>query len=117
MIDRPSNMSTTPTYPQNGTDAGHPQGLCGYSLLVERKRMIPGPDGNPVQATEIGFRSSGEHWNEYLLDDGTVVRIKLVATAAHRVDGMFDQEGNPVYVVQSTNVMNVSSPDDIKGKK
>ncbi len=78
--------------------------------------MIPGPDGNPVQATEIGFRSSGEHWNEYLLDDGSVMRIKLVATSALRVDDMFDDEGNPVYVVQSTNVMNVSASEDLRKK-
>lgn len=76
--------------------------------------MIPGPEGKPVPATEVGFRSSGEHWNEYLLDDGTVIRIKLVATAAFKVDDMFDPDGNPAYVVQSQNVVNVSSPDDIK---
>lgn len=78
--------------------------------------MVPGPEGVPVQATEIGFRSSGEHWNEYLLDDGSVIRIKLVATSALRVDGMFDDEGNPVYVVQSTNVMNISTPEELRRK-
>lgn len=102
--------------PQNGNNAGQTHGCRRYPLVVERKRKIPGPDGNLVEATEVGFRSSGEHWNEYLLDDGTVVRIKLVATSAHRVDGMFDQDGNPVYVVQSQNVLNVSSPENLKAK-
>jgi len=50
--------------------------------------MVPGPDGLPVQATEVGFRSSRQHWNQYLLDDGSVVRMKFVATPALRVDDM-----------------------------
>jgi predicted RNase H-like HicB family nuclease len=46
---------------------------------MERKRKVQGPDGDVYDATEVGFRSSGEHWNEYLLDDGTVERDKLIA--------------------------------------
>ena len=45
---------------------------------MERKRQLPGPDGKPLKVTEVGFRATGEHWNEYLLDDGTVARVKLV---------------------------------------
>ena len=41
---------------------------------MERRRRIPGPDGEPINVTEIGFRDHGERWNEYLLDDGTVIR-------------------------------------------
>ena len=42
---------------------------------MERKRKVPGPDGDIHGATEVGFHSSDEHWNEYLLDDGTVARL------------------------------------------
>ena len=42
-------------------------------------------DGEEVEAEVIPFRSTGEHWNEYLLDDGTVFRIKLVVTEIARV--------------------------------
>ena len=51
---------------------------------MERKRKVPGPDGALHDATEVGFRASGEHWNEYLLDDGTVARLKLVVTGVLR---------------------------------
>ena len=47
---------------------------------MERKRQLPGPDGKPLHVTEVGFRATGEHWNEYLLDDGTVARVTVSYT-------------------------------------
>lgn len=78
---------------------------------MERKKIVNFGQG-PKEVTEVGFRSGGEHWNEYLLDDGTVVRIKLVATEVWRIDGEYDSLGNPQYVVTSTNVTAVSAPQD-----
>ncbi len=65
----------------------------------------------------MGFQTGAEHWNEYLLDDGTLVRIKLVATEILRVDGHYDAEGNPLYILNSTNVMTAIAPEDFKGKE
>jgi hypothetical protein len=85
---------------------------------MERKKQVPGPDGVLRSATEIGFRPTGEYWNEYLLDDGTVVRLRLVVTSVNRFDDLYDGEGNPAYVVNSTNVISVSAPEDLrKGPK
>lgn len=39
-----------------------------------RKRRVPGPDGNLVDATVVGFQSQTEPWAQYLLDDGTLLR-------------------------------------------
>jgi hypothetical protein len=44
--------------------------------LGGRTRRILGPDGQEHDAEPIGFRTSGEHFNEYLLDDGVILRIK-----------------------------------------
>lgn len=63
---------------------------------------------------EVGFRPLGEHWNEYLLDDGTTVRVKLVVVSAYRIEDEYDAEGNPTYIVNSTNVMKVDAPDDLR---
>lgn len=84
--------------------------------MPERKKKVPNPlsPGEMADGTELTFQSGGEHWNEYLVDDGTVIRIKLVVTDVVRVDDAFDQEGNPVYVVASTNILTVSAPDDLK---
>ena len=81
---------------------------------MERKRTVKLPDGRDVDVTEIGYRTSGEYWNEYLADDGTVIRVKLIATEVLRLDGQFDQEGNPVYIVKTTNVTNVSAPENLR---
>jgi hypothetical protein len=67
-----------------------------------------------VEATPVSPTSSNEHWNQYLLEDGTVLRIKLVATEFLRVDGEHDSEGNPVYLVRSTNVMSVEAQDELR---
>ena len=82
---------------------------------VTRKRTVETPDG-PKQATEVGFRTAGEHWNEYLLDDGSVLRLKLVVTSVVRIEDTYDNDGNPVYMAQSTNVLGVSSPDELRRK-
>ena len=74
-----------------------------------RKRQIPHPDGGSAEAVEVGFRTAGEYWNEYLLDDGTVARIKLVVAAVFRVEGQTDNKGQPVYVIESTNVTSISA--------
>lgn len=72
------------------------------------------PDGRMLEGTELSFRSSGENWNEYLVDDGTVVRVKLVVTEIVRIDGEYDDEGNPAYVIKSTTVPAISPPDELR---
>ena len=78
---------------------------------MERKRQIPGPDGKPLDVTEVGFRATGEYWNEYLLDDGTVARVKLVVTNVYRLDGQVDPKGQPAYLIESSNVTSVSAAE------
>ena len=78
------------------------------------KRKITAPDGHDIDASVMGFRTGAEHWNEYLLDDGSVIRVKLVATEVLRLDGEYDPTGNPVYLMQSTNVMAVDAPDNLR---
>jgi hypothetical protein len=83
---------------------------------MDRKKQIRTPDGREIEATIIDINSSQENWNQYLLSDGTVVKLKVVATEAVRVDGEYDAEGNPIYFVKSTNVMNVIAPDNLRKK-
>jgi hypothetical protein len=79
-------------------------------------RKIPGPRGEPVDGTEVSFQNVREHWNEYLLDDGTILKLKPVATEVFRLDGKFDAEGSPVYLLKSRNVMVVKAPDHLRKK-
>ncbi len=72
--------------------------------------------GREVEALPIDINQTNECWNQYLLDDGTVVKMKLVATKVLRVDAEFDPEGNPLYIIQSTNITSVNAPDHLKKK-
>jgi len=81
----------------------------------ERKKKIQIPGMGNVDADIIPFRGDVEHWNEYLLDDGSVVRMKAVVTEIVRIKGQYDQEGNPAYMVFSTNVTHVTSPEELNG--
>ena len=62
----------------------------------------------------MSFQTGAEHWNEYLLTDGSVIRLKTVVTDILKVVGKFDAEGNPVYVVKAANVVAVSASDRAK---
>ena len=79
---------------------------------MERKRRIRGSNGEPINVTEMGFRDFGEHWNEYLLDDGTVMRLKLVLLRVYRWDGHVNNRGEPVYITDSVNATSVSPIDN-----
>lgn len=69
-------------------------------------------DGKWESSTELGFSSVREDWNEYSCEDGSAVRIKLVATKIHRLNRK-DANGEPIFLVRSSNVVDVSrSPDE-----
>ncbi len=72
--------------------------------------------GEEVEALPIDINQTNEYWNQYLLDDGTVIKMKLVATKVLRVDNKYDLEGNPLYIIQSTNITSVNAPDNLKKK-
>jgi hypothetical protein len=81
---------------------------------VEKKRIDF--QGRDIEVTSQTFRPAGENWNEYLVEDGTIVRVKLVVTEILRVDGQYDNDRNPQYVVRSQNIISVSSPESIRRK-
>ena len=72
--------------------------------------------GREVDATEVEFQTRKEDWNEYQLMDGSVIKMKAVVGEIVRIEGKYDNEGNPVYVVRSNNVLIVRSPDNLKRK-
>jgi len=72
--------------------------------------------GEEVEALPMEINQTNEYWNQYLLDDGTVIKMKLVATKVLRVDNKYDLEGNPLYIIQSTNITSVNAPDSLKKK-
>jgi hypothetical protein len=50
-----------------------------------------------------------EEWNEYMLEDGTRVRIKSTLTKVSRTD-KFNIKGEPIYLVEGSNMLEIKSP-------
>lgn len=82
-------------------------------MAMERRRKVP-YNGKQVEGIEIPIKSSGEFWNEYMLEDGTVIRVKVVMTDVVKVEGEYDGEGTPVYVIKSTMISSVSVPEHLR---
>ena len=78
--------------------------------MDERRRKVR--IGNEdVDASEMPFQNVAEHWNEYLVNDGSVLRLKSVVTEILRIDGRFDADGNPQYLIKSAQVVSVSGSE------
>jgi hypothetical protein len=84
--------------------------------MTTRRKIRIGPDGPEKDAELIDIQQSNELWNQYLLGDGTVIKMKLIATEVWRVEGEWDSEGNPAYIVKSSNVVTVNAPESLRRK-
>ncbi len=67
-------------------------------------------------AVEVDFSEEKEFWNEYQLEDGTTLKVKLVLRGVKRLT-RYEPDGTPVYVINSMNVVRaVNVPPEIKAK-
>ncbi len=64
----------------------------------------------------IEIVKSEERWNEYILEDGSVIKLKPVVTEVLRVENEWAPDGNPIYFLKSAQVLSVDSPDGLKKK-
>jgi hypothetical protein len=51
--------------------------------------------------------SSNEHWNDYLLEDGSVIRVKVVVSNIKKHKTLTDEEGIPRYVLRNQLILDV----------
>jgi hypothetical protein len=73
-------------------------------LMPETKRTIAAL-GQNLNVADVPIVSSSESFNTYTLEDGSVLKVKNVATSIARVEGQFMPDGRPVYMVFSTPVV------------
>lgn len=66
--------------------------------------------GQPVEAAPVQVVSSQETFNTYLLEDGTTIKLKAVMLGVMKLEGPVDNEGNPVYLTRSQNVLDITVP-------
>jgi hypothetical protein len=72
---------------------------------------------DPKGPTEpVDIVSSKEGWSEYTLEDGSVIRAKGVLLDVKKMVGQYNQDGEPIYVLQLTLVNQARVPDLLKKK-
>ena len=74
---------------------------------TKRKIMLPDPVGL-VEGVDVPIKESNERWSEIILTDGTTLRIKPNVMTVTRVDGHYDNEGNPMYALMSNQIMTIA---------
>jgi hypothetical protein len=82
-------------------------------ISMERTIKVPF-QGKTVDGLDMDFKSIKEDWNEYQINDGTIVRMKVVVVNIAKVTDKYDNEGNPVYIVKTSNVLAISAPEKLK---
>ena len=85
--------------------------------MTERKKKVKINDGTLVEGTVVDIVESTERFSVVRLEDGTTLRTKLSVLEAVRIDGRWDKEDNPLYVVKQQNIVAiVESPENLKRK-
>lgn len=62
----------------------------------------------------VPIRSVQEHIQTYTLEDGTVVNLRCVLTQVVRLEDKVNQNGDPIYVMQSQIVASTVIPPNMK---
>ena len=65
--------------------------------------------GKELDVVEVGFDPLEEHFNQYKLADGSVIRVKSVVTSVKRIHNQFGSEGEPIYLVYTSPATRVVS--------
>lgn len=70
--------------------------------------------GREIMGEEIQFQAEHpESWSEYLLQDGTKLRLKAIAASIIRLDEYLPT-GDPMYLVNASNIVATDVPDHLR---
>jgi len=62
-----------------------------------------------VVQDDVKYNTVSEEWYEYIVDDGTRVRIKTTVTRIRKTD-LFDKDGEPVFLVDNNALVQIRLP-------
>jgi hypothetical protein len=71
--------------------------------------------GQEVWGEDVDFETEHEGFNTYILHDGTKLKMKSVISQVVRLD-IFKPDGEPIYLVNSTQIVSTIVPDNLKQK-
>lgn len=76
--------------------------------------QIPLPDGSVGDAVELDYEVVREDWNEYELEDGTRLKVKIVLQKVLRSDDAHTAMGEPIYQFSSQNAVRTENiPEEL----
>jgi len=84
---------------------------------LERKVNVPNPTGGGgfLEGRNVDIIESTERFCDLKLSDGTILKIKPSVIRVARLVDQWDNQGDPMYVVSSNNVLIVAqAPPDLK---
>lgn len=70
--------------------------------------------GRDVEGEKVFVESMREDWNEYILTDQTVLRVRIILHDVVRLIGEYTSEGDPIYQVKTTNILSSDVPESLK---
>ena len=85
--------------------------------MSSRTKTIKDQFGVDVSGVLVDVEESTERFSDVRLNDGTLLRTKLSVIEAVRTDGKYDDDGNPIYVVKSANVITIVEVSEELKKK
>jgi hypothetical protein len=82
--------------------------------MPEKKTTVSLPNISPIplDGYEVPVLESTERWTELKLEDNSVLRLKPNVLKVTRIEGKWDNEGNPLYAINSMMTMVVASAPD-----
>jgi hypothetical protein len=70
--------------------------------------------GRERDAVSVDFEAEKESFSVYILHDGSSLKMKVVLTEVSRVEGEYAPNGDPVYMIQASQVVSISAPDSLR---
>jgi len=68
-----------------------------------------------VDVVEVSITERKETPSQYELEDGSTIRFSAVATVVYRVEGQWDADGSPIYLVKTgQSVTVVNAPEKVR---
>jgi len=73
--------------------------------------------GRPVEAERMEVKATEEHWSTYRLEDGNIIKLKLVVSDVWKLPTPDPVTGLPTFIVKSSNIMSVEPPEPSLSKR
>lgn len=61
--------------------------------------------GHSIEVVNVEAISCRESWNEYQLNDGNLLKVKLVVTKVSKATNEKTIDGKPLYLIKSQNIV------------